>query len=194
MKSWKADELLEQLQENVRSLIVQGKRLMHHEPAHLLQQPAPGGWSVAQVLAHLNAYSRYYHREMEKSLQKNKPARVTFKPGWLGNYFTNMMLPGADGEVRNKMKAPKGYRPDPLLDAKEVVQEFLQHQQHLLQLLEKARGKNIGALRIPVSIAPLIRLKLGDTFRFLIAHEQRHFIQVHRILKQLGAGKQPAAA
>jgi hypothetical protein len=32
----------------------------------------------------------------------------------------------------------------------------------------------------------MIKLKLGDTFRFLIAHEQRHMIQARNTLKEMG--------
>jgi hypothetical protein len=31
----------------------------------------------------------------------------------------------------------------------------------------------------------MIKLKLGDTFRFFIAHEQRHFIQIQNTLQLL---------
>ena len=40
----------------------------------------------------------------------------------------------------------------------------------------------MGKIRISISISRFVKLKLGDTFRFLIAHEQRHFVQVARTL------------
>ena len=52
----------------------------------------------------------------------------------------------------------------------------------VLQLLHKARGVNINRLRIPVSIAPFIKLKMGDVFGFIIAHHQRHFVQIENII------------
>jgi uncharacterized damage-inducible protein DinB len=39
---------------------------------------------------------------------------------------------------------------------------------------------------VPISIAKFIKIRLGDTFRFLIAHQQRHFAQVANTLKALG--------
>jgi DinB superfamily len=76
----------------------------------------------------------------------------------------------------------KGHRPAALLDAHTVLDTFIRQQHELLELLELAKTKNIGSIRTPISISRLIRLKLGDTFRFLIAHEQRHFIQVKNTL------------
>jgi len=44
----------------------------------------------------------------------------------------------------------------------------------------------LNTIRVPLSISKLVTLKLGDTFRFLIAHEQRHFIQARNSLKAIG--------
>jgi uncharacterized damage-inducible protein DinB len=104
----------------------------------------------------------------------------------LGNYFTRMMLPQNVMGATNKMKAPKGYRPELVQDATKVLEEFLAHQNKLLQLLELSRQQDLNSIRIPVSITKMIKLKLGDTFRFLIAHEQRHMVQARNAVKALG--------
>jgi len=181
MKLFDSVLLIEQLQVETRQLIASATFLKNEDPGALLEQPAPGKWSVIQVLEHVNSYGDYYLPVLENALKQNKPAAKEFKSGWLGNYFTNLMLP-KQGEVKNKMKAPKNHRPSFHADAKPVVENFLQQQQRLLDLLEEAKTKNIGRIRVPVSLAKWIRLKAGDTFRFLIAHEQRHFVQIENTL------------
>ncbi len=185
MQKKRSDQLLDELQADVRKLIVQATGLQGKDPAVLVEPPAPGKWSVAQVLAHLNGYSRYYHKEINKAMDSSRGAKTYFKPGWLGNYFTNMMKPSANGAVTKKMKAPKGYRPSAGLDIAPQLDEFLTQQQQLLGLLEQARYKDIGGIRVPISIARWVKLKLGDTFCFLIAHEQRHFIQLQNAIAAL---------
>lgn len=178
MKKYNSQALLEEIQSDVRHLVLIANKLRSEDPGVLLEQPAPGKWNVVQVLEHLNSYCRYYIPAIEKSLKENKPSVELFKPGIMGDYFTKMLRPSANGTVQFKMKAPKDHRPSPHLDHQPVLQTFLVQQQALLELLEKAKAKNIGKIRTPVSISRFIRLKLGDTFRFLIAHEQRHFIQI----------------
>jgi len=178
MKKYNSQALLEDLQADVRQLVLIANKLKSEDPGVLLEQPAPGKWNVVQVLEHLNSYGRYYIPAIEKSLQQNKPATELFKPGFIGNYFTKMLAPSAKGTVKYKMNAPKDHRPSPHLDHQPVIRTFLEQQQTLLELLEKAKTKNIGRIRTPISISRFIKLKLGDTFRFLIAHEQRHFIQI----------------
>lgn len=86
------------------------------------------------------------------------------------------------------MKSPKDHRPAAFLDPVPVLATFIKDQYVLLDLLEKAKAKNIGRIRVPVSLSRFIRLKAGDTFRFLVAHEQRHFLQIKQVLEQVKKG------
>jgi hypothetical protein len=185
MKKYNSQALLDGLQADIRQLVLMANKLKSEDPGVLLEQPAPGKWNVVQVLEHMNSYGRYYLPAIEKSLQENKPATELFKPGFMGDYFTKMLSPSEKGTVKYKMKAPKDHRPSSHLDHQPVLQTFLLQQQTLLELLEKAKTKNIGRIRTPISLSRLIKLKLGDTFRFLVAHEQRHFIQISNTMAQV---------
>ena len=193
MKKILSEELINELQADLRQIIADATFLKAEDPGMLLQQPAPGKWSVIQVIEHLNSYDRYYLLAIERSMMVDKPAVTFFKPGWLGNYFTRLMKPGEDGRVTNKMQAPKDHRPSPHLDAFPVMCAFLEQQRYLLELLEQARTKNLGAIRTPISISRFVKLKLGDTFRFLIAHKQRHFVQIRNTMASVkgATGKYP---
>ena len=194
MPEYKCVELLDSLQNDVRQLILAATHLRSIDPAVLLQEPAPGKWSVIQVLEHLNSYGRYYLLAIERSLVKRTDTVEYFRPGWFGNYFTKIMKPGENGKITNKMQSPKDHRPSKYLDAFPVLNTFLEQQQYLLDLLESAKSKNIGAIRTPISISRFIKLKLGDTFRFFIAHEQRHFVQINNNLAAIKAVKDKSPA
>lgn len=183
MKTTDTRVLIENLQADVRQLILATSRLSQYAPQALSQAPAAGRWSVAQVLEHLNIYCRFYINAIEARLhQHGTKAQKQYKPGWLGNYFTALMQPGANNTIAKKMKAPKNAIPAPQPDALAMQHEFLQHQHHLINLLDIARTANIQELRIPTSLSKFITMQLGDTFRFVIAHQQRHFIQIHNTL------------
>lgn len=186
MKTINSNVLIENLQGAVRILLVSTGQLSQQPDATLETTPPDGGWSVAQVLEHLNIYCRYYIPAIETRLHMHQTvADKNFKPGWLGNYFTQLMQPAPDRSIKKKMKAPKSAIPASQPSAKQMLDEFTTHQHQLLQILQIARNANLGAIRIPISINKWIRLKLGDTFRFLIAHQDRHFVQVDRTLSQL---------
>ena len=185
MKSFQSRTLLEMLEADIRQLILEAEQLKTENPELLEKQPAPGKWSVAQVLEHLISYGRYYLPAIEKSLLSGKPAKDKFKPGWLGDYFTRLMKPDQVGKIGHRMNAPRNHRPAPEAPIKPAIDNFLEQQQKLSALLEQAKQKDIGSIRTPVSISPYIRLKVGDTFRFFIAHEQRHFLQIRNVLAAL---------
>jgi len=180
---YNSNALLDNLQSEVREIILQANQLLQDPPTVLQQQPAVDKWSVAQVLEHLNIYSRHYINAIEQKLHLNQSEPdISFSPGWLGNYFTKLMKPKDDNTIGNKMKAQKNAIPSTQTDATGMLQEFIQHQHHLLNLLQIAKGANLNCNRIPTSLSKLISLKLGDTFRFFIAHEQRHFLQIQHTI------------
>lgn len=185
MPVFNTKDLLSSLAEDVDALLKRLDEVKQLDSTLLLSQPAAGKWSVIQVLEHLNSYNRYYLPEIEKSLQSGQPFNPQFKSGWFGDYFTKMMMPGKDGKVSNKMNSPKDHRPITDLDSGKVIADFITGEQKLLVLLQQASATDIGRLKVPISISRFIKLKLGDTFRFLIAHQQRHFIQLENTLSQL---------
>ena len=180
---------IEQLEADTRRIMVVVKRLQQQDPEILLQQPAPGKWSVAQTIEHLNTYGRYYLPQLTEALNKTvyRP-NAYFSPGVLGSYFTKTMKPKPDGTIPNKMKAFKNHSPEPDVDSKIALDEFERQEILLLHLLDRARSTDIGKNRIPVSIARFIKLKMGDVFAFLIAHHQRHFVQIDRTLAAVRKG------
>ena len=189
MQTHNAEQLIQQLQQQTEILLneaIQQWQMM--SPAIFKEQPAPGAWSAMQCLGHLNAYGDYYLPAIENAIseakQQNKTRSTTFTPGWLGNYFTNLMKPAANGSLKKKMKAPANARPQPALNTTAVIAEFIDQQEKLLQLLEKAKSVDLNKARVPISIAKFIRLKLGDVFMFLIAHNQRHILQAERALSK----------
>lgn len=181
MPTFNVQALIDSLQQDVRYTLAQAELLKQIPEAEMLQQPQPGKWSIAQVLEHLNGYNRFYLTEIENALQGNRVSvAAVFKSGFIGNYFTNLMQPKEDGTIAKKMSAPAEYNFGPDLDAQKVLDEFIARQQRLLTLLDKARNADLG-YKVPISISRWIKLKLGDTFRFLVAHQLRHFIQIDKV-------------
>lgn len=177
-------QLTDQTESHIRKAISEWQ---NSSAGRMNHSPAPGAWSATQCLEHLNVYGRYYIPAIKKAieaagLRAGNPS-TTFESGWLGNWFTNLMEPDVNGQVKKKMKAPASARPASELDASQVIAEFIEQQEKLLQLYRQAATLNLNNIRVPISIAPFIRLKLGDVFRFLVAHNKRHVLQAERALR-----------
>jgi hypothetical protein len=187
MHAYKPAQLLDILQQDTETQLDKAIREWQMTaPETLSRRPSSTQWSAKQCLSHLNGYGLYYLPAIEKAIDRaagqGKDAGACFSPGWLGNYFTRMMQTTDNGAPAKKMKTFKKHDPPNDEDAHAVTALFIEQQEKLLALIEKARLVNLGAARIPISIAPFIRLKLGDVLMFVIAHNMRHFRQAERAL------------
>jgi hypothetical protein len=185
MPTFQSEQLLDRLAADVREILLKTESLKALSEERLREKPDADTWSVVEVIAHLNYYARFYINAVEEELDGHQTQASThFRPGWFGNYFTKIIGPSPDGAVKNKMSTPKDARPlaPAALDPQAEIREFVGHQHQLLNLLKISGTANLERIRVPISLTRFIRLKLGDTFRFVIAHEQRHFQQIARIL------------
>ena len=179
MQTLDTASLLNELEEKSRSFLLYVDHLTKQPDASILKKSAPGKWNAIQILDHLNSYYNFYLPAIENAMSRNisSPSK-NFKPGWLGNYFTNLMEPTNTGGLKSKMKSPKNHRPADDLNTDIVINEFKKNQEKFINLLRKASHSNIGDIRVPISLTTLIKLKLGDVFRFIAAHNNRHQLQI----------------
>jgi uncharacterized protein (DUF2164 family) len=180
-----SESLLSDLYNQTETVIEKAIAKWQQVPYQLMnQQPGSGKWSAAQCIEHLNSYGRYYLPAIEKALAASitLPAK-DFKSGLLGNYFYKLMLTDSSGKIRKKMAAPKNHQPSANLDAAIVLSEFISQLEKLGQLLIVAKQKNISKVKVPISIAPFIKLKAGDVLLFFMAHIQRHMLQAQSVIE-----------
>lgn len=181
MKNVNKKALLQQLDDQVDQHIADAIALFQNRDEEFLNRPsATGGWSIAQCLDHLNSYGHYYLPRMREKL-RTAPSleKEHFTSTWMGAYFTQMMDPETG---KRKFKAFKGHIPPSDLDSAAVVGEFIRQQEELLYLLREGTKKDLDDIRMPVSVLPIIRMKIGDVFQFIVAHNERHMQQAKRNL------------
>ncbi len=196
MTTYRQQQLISELETQVEYLLKKaiGEWQLLPHPQFALK-PSANAWSANECLQHLNSYGRFYLPAIQKAIEKATAGSTDyFNSGWLGNYFTNMMLPKENGSLGLKMKSPKDHAPVKILESHQVIAEFIDQQETLLKLLHTSRQLDLNKVKVGISIAPFIRLKLGDVFRFLIAHLIRHSQQADRALMKNGISAAPPQA
>lgn len=145
-------------------------------------RPAAGKWNVAEIMEHLLRYGDFYLPVVQERLTAAPESqRNSYRPGWLGNYFAQSLLPGA-----KKMKTFK--KMNPTLEGSVRQGYFLALQEQIHQwntLLQMAQTKDLQRIVTPISISQWIKLRMGDTLRVVIFHQDRHFEQMESILRPL---------
>ncbi|MFC3199857.1 DinB family protein [Parapedobacter deserti] len=179
-----AEALITELEELTWKNLREAERLAGLPNAMLNAKPDAGGWSALDCLEHLNRYGDFYLPEIAKRLDTAKAAPGSvYRSGWLGQYFAESMKPKPK---LNRMKTFKSMNPaNSTLDIS-VVSRFIQQQQQLLTLLARARRVHLGKVKTAISITPLIKLRLGDTLRIVIYHNERHIQQAQRAVERAG--------
>jgi hypothetical protein len=187
MAKFKSEELLNELAEDVKRIKESAEYFKTVDKNKMVYTPEKSSWSVVQILEHLNAYNRLYLPQIEKELSIITHDNNTwFNTGFWGEKYFSAMKPNNVFEINKKYKANKKFCFSNNLNVETVLQEFLQHQDKLIALLHQAKKRDLNKIKLPISITKLIKLKLGDIFRVLIAHEQRHLIQARNTLKSVG--------
>lgn len=174
----KTTQLLKELTELTMWNKKEAQNLMDLPLGQLNARPSNGGWTSFECIEHLNRYGDFYIPEINRRLSIAKPSPAdNYSPGILGNYFAKSMMPK---DKLNTMKTFKSMNPiDSDLD-KKVLVKFIDQQDQLMQILENASNYNLNKVKTSISISKWIKLKLGDTLRVVIYHNQRHILQANR--------------
>ena len=170
--------LLEITRENVNTV----ENLKNQSIDSLHWKPDSESWNVLECIEHLNRYGDFYIPEITNKIKASthKSSEI-FKSNWLGKYFSKSV---AYNEDLNKMKTFKSMNP---LNAKlniQTLEKFIHQQHQIIELLDKSKHVNLDKTKTTISISKLIKLRLGDTFRVLIYHNERHIKQAEKIIKK----------
>ncbi len=142
---------------------------------------APGRWSIAQCLAHLNIVGKQYRKSIRELVDYGRRRRMltsgTHHHGFWGGLFVKLMEP----PVRIRLPAPRYFLPEQHYTVAQVAPAFLSLQEEYLRLIEEANGLDLGALRIRNPLFRPLRLSLGQCFGLVAGHERRHVWQAERI-------------
>lgn len=175
-----SEHLIQNLIERTRININEVEKFNKLSVKQLNQRTENDSWSILECFEHLNLYGDFYIPEIKDSIASSQtlPAK-TFKSGILGNYFAKSMLPK---EKLNTMKTFKDKNPIGSTLDKTTIDRFISQQQQLLDLLDESRKTDLNKVKTGTSIANWIKLKLGDTFRVVIYHNDRHIVQANKLL------------
>ena len=144
-------------------------------------RPAPGAWSIAECLAHLNVTGQFYLPRIDRRIREAREAGMLsegpFRYGLLGR----LMVRGAEPPAKLKFKAPKIFQPMSEHLVAVIVPAFMTLQDQLVERLRAARGVDLGRVKVTSPVSRLVKISLGQVFPFIAAHERRHLWQARRV-------------
>src|SRR5258708_13051469 len=155
-------------------------------------RPDPAKWSITQIFGHLNiTHDIYIRRILTRITLAPDVKEDQFNSGWLGDWIYDKIMPRPDGSVF-KLKALKSHcLGDDEQDGKEVLQRFLQQCDAFDDIFRHVATKDLQHIKIPFSFTRLSHLRLDNNLRYLVAHNERHLLQAHRVMTILPTSISP---
>jgi hypothetical protein len=180
------DELLRDGEAQLLQVNDEARRLAAElTPDQLEWVPPDGGWSIAQVFAHLTTANGSYLAPLRRAIERD---RASGKPAshrtWRPTFFGGMLIRSLEPSARRGMPSPKIWRPG-AGQAAGALEAFLASQESVLDLVRSARGIDLVRARLSSPVSRLIRLNVGDVIRVLVVHDWRHLGQVKRVLDRM---------
>ncbi|GAB3787197.1 DinB family protein [Spirosoma horti] len=151
-------------------------------------KPAPDRWSIVECLQHLNLAERFYihniqHKVDALGLIQTTPVDQLLVSDLVGK----AMLVAVDPQARLKLPAPGVIYPRKAADLlpDDVVRQFVDLQTLLSTQLTKAVYLDWNREKVMSLFGNWLKLRLGDAFRMLVAHTERHIKQAMRVKAEM---------
>lgn len=177
-------EVTQQVQHAMAEANEQVRRLQQQPTDTLRHRPRPDAWSALDCVEHMNLFYDDYLPRVEAAVQRATPSeKPTYSPGFFGQKMIDSLRP-QQGKRRMKIKTFK--KMTPATDNKPpeaVFTAFFRHHAHLETLLAQAASLNWNRAKVASAIGPMLRFKLGDCFRLLLAHTERHLLQAQEAME-----------
>lgn len=144
-------------------------------------RPDQGTWSIAQHLMHMTVTGRVFLGRVAQAVDRAWSDGLTASPpyrhGWFGRLFTRIMEP----PPKFRMKTFGDLKPVEHRPKHVVVSELLALQSDMIRSMYTANGIDLGRARVPMPFTRLLKMSVGQTYRFLLAHNRRHMWHVRRL-------------
>ena len=175
VKEWASTMLQEIWRENAANREALRREIQGLSEGQLAFQPAPGKWSIAEILDHLHLAERSITRVLSKILQQAAGRGLIGEPGSMEPLPYQI-----DREIYNQpADAPESVRPSPERPLSQLLESLEESRERLLEVASRADGRVVGNLTIR-------HFQLGELhfYQWLAleaAHEAKHLAQIRQI-------------
>jgi hypothetical protein len=145
-------------------------------------KPDPGTWSIGQIIDHLMVINRTYFPIIKQVKEGKYQLPFVGKIGIITNSLGNIILKSVEPDRNKKIKTFSIWEPGKITIAKDIVDQFLLHQEELKKFISDSEDLMLQKTVISSPANRLIVYKLEKAFEIIIAHEKRHFNQAKEVL------------
>lgn len=175
VKEWASTTLQEIWRENAANREALRREIQRLSEGQLAFQPAPGKWSIAEILDHLHLAERSITRVLSKILQQAAGRGLIGEPGSMEPLPYQI-----DREIYNQpADAPESVRPSPERPLSQLLESLEESRERLLEVASRADGRVVG--NVTIRHFQLGELHFYQWLALEAAHEAKHLAQIRQI-------------
>lgn len=143
------------------------------------QPVPPSNWSSYQILDHLIKANGPYLEVLPAAVSQaaeNETAEAKFS--WFGKFIAKAAGPAGNAPTPKPMIPDHGPMTRSKLDA------YLAQSAQIRDVLNSAKGKDLGSTRMNNPFVKVFRLTLADVFEIVAQHAERHIGQIEAALRK----------
>lgn len=152
----------------------------------LAWRPAPGRWSIAECLEHLNRTAETMMPGIDAAIAEARAHGLTRRAPYRPGIIERFVLKGTEPPPKAKMKAVKTLAPATDFDPMAAVARFFDFQDELGRRIAACNDVDLARVKVPSPVASWLRYRLGFAFHFFLAHERRHLWQARQVRRAEG--------
>jgi hypothetical protein len=146
------------------------------------RRPAPGSWSIAECVQHLNLTSAEFVPRLRAAVEEARaldgPAPRRYRRDPIGSLLWRMMAP----PVRMRTKTGASFVPAADADPAALIREFDRLQAEQIAIVDSSDRLPLSRVRIESPFDPRVRYNLFAALGILSRHQHRHLWQAERAL------------
>ena len=142
-------------------------------------------WSVGHCLYHIWLTNDKYLVEVLNTLKEGQhaaPDKQDYEPNGIGRRFIAKIGPSGGPNV----PVPKSLKPDKKKVPQEIRQLVMEQLTAFDEFVQESHRVDMMKTKLRSPVMPLVKLQLGDVFKALAEHNERHLRQAERVMRTAG--------
>jgi hypothetical protein len=177
---------LDELESQFTAIAARAKTLVGSGGNELcMKPPAPGSWSAAECLQHLNISADSYFPIWQQVIANAAPRKTEMNAPYRADFWGRLLSWILEPPSRTRKKTLLHLEPTECGDIDVVLDGFLERQERIIGALRRCRGRAIDEVKIASPVDSRIRYSIWSSVLVNAAHERRHLWQAEQALQKL---------
>lgn len=156
-------------------------------PEFSITAPAPGSWSPAECIQHLNISADAYFPIWQQVIASAGPRKAEQNAPYHTDFWGRFLSWILEPPPRIRSRTPALFEPIESSNIAQVLDGFCNRQERIIAAVRRCRGRAIDQVKMASPVDPRIRYSIWSSFLVNAAHQRRHLWQAEHTLQKLRA-------